>query len=181
LLAWKQVPIWRDTLTLYGHMVSHLGEHPSRARFDEVLGFYYNKAARTHEAIASFQNAIAYESVRRDRNICDEGVLRRTNVRLGDVYSAQQKHQEALGHYQAALKLDLTSVVVIKLGNCLAELNRDEEAVANLREAIRMQPGNEEARQSLAAVLRKLGREEAALDVEAAQELAGGEPQASGK
>src|SRR6185436_582948 len=53
VLTWRQAPVWRNTLSLYENIVQRFGEHPSRARFDEVLGVYYARAGRTNDAIKS--------------------------------------------------------------------------------------------------------------------------------
>jgi tetratricopeptide (TPR) repeat protein len=131
LLAWQQVAVWRDTISLYRHMVAHLGEHPNRSRFDEVLGVHYLRVGLTNEAAASFQNAIHYESLRADRRLYDEGVLARVNLRLGDLLTDEDRLEEALAHYRAALKAKPGSTAAMtKLRSCLAGLNREAEGAA---------------------------------------------------
>jgi len=176
LLAWQQVPIWRDTITLYRHLVTSIGQHPNRSRFDEVLGVHYLLAGLTNEAVASLQSASDYEQRRTDRHLYDEGVLRRANLRLGDVFVDQGRLEAALTCYQAALSADQASVIaVVKMGSTLAKLNRDGEAVTCLREAVRMKPDSASAHHALATVLAKLGRaEEAQLHWEEERRLLAG-------
>jgi tetratricopeptide (TPR) repeat protein len=163
LLAWQQVPVWHDTFSLYQHMVAHIGEHPNRARFDEVLGVHYLRAGLTNEAVASFQRAIHYESRRADRHLYEEGVLRRAHLELADIFLHENRPEKALAECRAALESDPRSVTaVIKMAWCLSSLDRDAEAIACLREALRMQPENGQAHGALAIALRKTGKDEEA-------------------
>ena len=163
LLAWQQVPIWSDTITLYRHLVASIGEHPNRSRFDEVLGVQYLLLGLTNEAAAAFRSAIYYEHRRADRHLYDEGILTRVNLRLGDLSADRGEFEPALTYYHEALQSDLKSVTaVIKIGLALARLNRDAEAIRCLREAVRMNPESVQAHRALAQVLTKLGQHEEA-------------------
>src|SRR5205814_3266220 len=85
LPAWQQVSVWSGTITLHENLLRRLGDHPSRARFDEVLGIHYLRCGLTNEAITSFQNALYYESRRADRHLYQDRLLSRTHIRLGDI------------------------------------------------------------------------------------------------
>jgi len=141
LLAWQQVAVWRDTFSLYRHMVAHLGEHPSRARFDEVLGVHYLRVGLTNEATVSFEKALHFEALRADRQVYDEGVLARVNLRLGDVRLELGQPEAALGHYRAALVAKPRSIPARnKLRDCLIRLHREEEALALLGDGTAGEP-----------------------------------------
>jgi len=57
---------------------------------------------------------------------------------------------EALRHYQAAVRLDARYAVGrFNLGCLLAKVGRRDEAVAQLQEALRLQPDYPEAKQKL--------------------------------
>jgi tetratricopeptide (TPR) repeat protein len=157
-LTWRQAPVWRNTITLYENMVQRFGNHPSRARFDEVLGVYYLKAGRTNDAIKSLEAATRFETLRQDRHLYEERVLSRSHVRLGEVFMAQSDSEHALEHYHAAAKAEPSSRMLLKLGNSLAQMNRHVEAVPPLSEALRLDPENPSIHRELGLVLQKLGQ-----------------------
>lgn len=175
LLAWQQVAVWRDTITLHRHLLTCLGEHPYRARFDEVLGVHYLRAGLTNEAVASFRNAIRYELRRSDRHIVDEDVLSRSHAKLGDVFAEQARAEEALGHYRAALKANSGSVhAAVNMGLVLASLNRYAEAATCFEQAIRNKPASASAHHNLALTLNRMGKkDEAQQHLQQARRLAG--------
>jgi protein O-mannosyl-transferase len=131
LLAWQQTLFWRDTITFYRHMIARLGEHPSRSRFDEVLGHHYLRAGLTNEAISSFESAITYEARRTDRHVYEEGVCARSHLVLGDLMLSQQRLADALVHYQAALKEESnTAGVVARIHAVITRIKHGEQASA---------------------------------------------------
>ena len=158
LCAWQQVTVWSSTIALYQHIVAHLGEHPSRARFDEVLGLNYLRCGLTNEAVASFQNALYYESRRADRNLYEERLLPRTHIRLGEICEEQGQHGDALTHYEAAFRLDANSVEsLLHLGSAHAKLGHHTPALRFFKEALRLQPDNARAHEGIAEILRQSG------------------------
>jgi len=173
LVAWGQVSVWQDTIPLYENLIAHVGNHPDRARFDTVLGIHYLQAGLTNEAIASFKSAIHYEPLRPDRRFFDEGVLRAANTHLGAVFAEQGRLEEAFECYRAAAQANPShGWAAAQAGAVLVQLDRNEEAVKWLTEALRLRTETPEIHHSLAVALRKLGREqEAAEHAEAEQRM----------
>jgi tetratricopeptide (TPR) repeat protein len=160
LPAWQQVSVWSGTITLHENVLRRLGEHPSRARYDEVLGIHYLHCGLTNEAVASFQNVLYYESRRADRQLYQDRILSRTRIRLGDICADQGSFDQALAHYRTALELDVNSVnALLNIGATLGALNRDAEAIKTFEAALKMKPNSSQAHHNLALVLRKIGRE----------------------
>ena len=158
VLTWHQLPAWRDTLSVYGNIVHRFGEHPSRARFDEVLGVYFLKAGRTNEAIKSLQAAAYFEAQRQDRHLYEEQVFPRSNVRLAEIFMAKNDLEKASKYYFAAAKAKPNATVLIKLSKCLAQANRHSEAVPALAEALRLDPENPSIHHELGLAFQKLGQ-----------------------
>ena len=164
LLAWQQVTVWSDSITLFRSVIAGQSDQPHRARFDELLARCYLRCGLTNEGAASFQNAIYYESRRADRHLYDQGVLARCHVTLGDIFSNQGRLEEGLSHYQAALQADPNSTpALMKIGVALGALHRDTEALKCFEAVLRRDAGHVQAHQNLALLLRQLGREEEAL------------------
>ena len=160
LPAWQQVGVWSGTIPLYENMVQRLGEHPSRARFDEVLGVHYLRCGLTNQAVASFERALYFEARRTDRHLYQEHLVPRTHLRLGDICADQGSFEQALAHYRTALELDTNSVnALLKVGSTLGSLNRDSESINYFQDAVRLVPNNSQAHHNLALALQKLGRE----------------------
>ena len=87
-------------------MIAVHGEHPHRARFEEMLARNYLSSGLTNEATMSFENAIRYETRRADRNIYGKALLPRVETELGDVLASEGQTEQALIHYRAALQND---------------------------------------------------------------------------
>lgn len=158
LLTWRQSPVWRNTLSVYENIVQRFGDHPSRARFDEVLGVYYLKAGRTNGAIKSLQAAAWFEAHRQDRERYEEHVFPRSNVRLAEIFLAQNNVEKALAHYHAAARAEPNSTVLMKLSKCLTQAGRHAEAIPALSEALRLDPENPSIHHELGLAFRKLGQ-----------------------
>ncbi len=157
-MTWRQAPVWRNTLALYENMVQRFGDHPSRARFDEVLGVYYLKAGRTNDAIKSLQAAAYFEAHRQDRQLYEEHVFPRSNVRLAEIFLARNNTEQALKHYHAAARAEPNAKVLMKLGKCLTQANRHAEAIPALSEALRLDPENPSIHHELGLTFQKLGQ-----------------------
>ena len=164
LLAWQQVTVWSDSITLFRTIIASQSEHPHRARFDELLGQCYLRYGLTNEGVASLQSAIYYESRRADRHLYDLGVLSRSRVTLGDIFGDQGRLEDALRQYQAALQADPDSTsALMNMGVTLIALHREAEAMKCFNEVLRRDARNVQAHHNLGLLLRKLGREEEAL------------------
>lgn len=104
--AYQQIAVWNNPISFYRQVIAVHGEHPHRARFDEVLARNYLSRGMTNEAIASLEDAIRYESRRADRGIYGSQLLPRAHVELGDVFTKQGQREQAIIHYREALKID---------------------------------------------------------------------------
>lgn len=163
VLSWVQVPAWRNTITLYQGIVARFGEHPSRGRFDEVLGVYYLRASLTNDALASLNRAIHYEAWRTDRHRYDEGTAPRCERRIGDVLLAQGDHSGAATHYTTALETESNPANIVtlslKLSEALTPLGRAAESLPWLRKSLESAPNNPELHRQLAVILQRTGQE----------------------
>jgi tetratricopeptide (TPR) repeat protein len=160
LLAWQQVGVWRHTIPLYQHLLTHVGDHPDRSRFDLVLGVNYLRAGLTNEGVASFQRAVFYESGRRNRDVFDEGVLPVAHVQWANVLAEQGKPEEALVHYQSAIQANPASfAAAFGTGITLSKLDRADEAATWLKKAAQIRPNSVSAHHELGVVLEKLGNQ----------------------
>ena len=76
----------------------------------------------------------------------------------GNACIGAREHLEAIGHYEAALRLDAGNADALNnLGGALCELGRYREADEYFRAAIRMRPAYPEAHANLGALLRARG------------------------
>jgi protein O-mannosyl-transferase len=163
LLAWQQVSAWRDPIMFYRHTIAREREHPHRARFDEMLGVDYLRCGLTNEAVASFQNAVRFESRRQDRNIYGGGVLARLHQRLADIFASRGETDEALKEYVSASELEPNSTeLLMKIAGTLDRLNRDSESIPYFQAVLRVKPQDRNARHHLGLILEKLGKREEA-------------------
>lgn len=154
--AWcsrQQVPVWRNTLSLYQHITARFGSHPGRGRFDEVLGGVYLHAGRTNDAIVSFERAAYFDARRRDRQIYNEGTVTRSEQMLAQIAMQQDNLPAAVKHYQAALADEtyprFWALNVLRLNFCLAKLGRRAEALPWLKKASALFPDDPEIQRQL--------------------------------
>jgi tetratricopeptide (TPR) repeat protein len=161
-LSVLQIPMWRDTLSLYEGIVDRFGKHPGRGRFDEVLGVYQLRAGRTNEAVRAFQRAVDYDAQRSDRHLYQEGVVPRCERRLADLCLAAQDPAGAAGHLTAALQAEtersLTVSTALKLSATLAELDQPARALPWLQKAVGLAPEDPRLHRELARTFARLGQ-----------------------
>jgi tetratricopeptide (TPR) repeat protein len=83
---------------------------------------------------------------------------------LGTVLQQQQRHDEALQAFDAAVKLKPDDAELWRqIGNALAELKRLPDAVLSLQHALKLDPRNASAANKCGVLLHELGRFEEAL------------------
>ncbi len=162
-LSVAQVPIWKNTFTIYGSIVSRFGENPGRGRFDETLGVFYLRTGQTNQAVESFKNAVYYDSRRADRHIYVEEIIPRSERRLAEISLNNGDLSGAAPHLEAALKSERRPVYVVvltlKYSALLAKLDRESEALPWLRRAIATVPENPALHHELGNLLQTLGRD----------------------
>lgn len=80
---------------------------------------------------------------------------------LGELARRDENWEEAIAHFSAAAKLDSTFAdAYFAWGFCLVTVRRYEEAIAPLRVAERLTPGNPEVHYNLATALSRSGNKE---------------------
>jgi tetratricopeptide (TPR) repeat protein len=119
---------------------------------------------RHHEAIAHYVKALPITRSRRTE----------VHNNLGISLQALGRHQEAIGQYQQALRLDGNSAEVRNnLATALQGLGQFEAAIAGYQAALAVKPDHAEAHNNIGVVLQALGRlEEASQAYEQATKLA---------
>jgi eukaryotic-like serine/threonine-protein kinase len=87
------------------------------------------------------------------------------NFRLGDALMNQNKPQEAIRYFQAALAIrPRTAILYNNLGAALQSLNRQDEAIEQYLRALEYAPSAGMVRVNLCVLLSQLGRHDEALD-----------------
>jgi tetratricopeptide (TPR) repeat protein len=129
----------------------------SNALYPYWLGRLEYDAQHYNEAMAYFRQAIALDSG-----------MARAYDNLGLCYFYQNQNELAVENYEKAIDLDRSSPhpsawPYLNLAITLQFLNRLDEAEANLRRAIRLEPHFAQAHYQLGRVLEELGRAEDAI------------------
>lgn len=195
ILTWRQVPHWRDSVTLFtravavtqGNFLAHnnLGEALASTGRAEEAAFHYMEAARIHPGYAPARNNVGlvlarqgrYADAEREfraalardpRSAVSESNLATTRARLGD-------YPDAIAHYRRSLELDPgNGVTHASLADSLLLTGRLDEAIVHYQEAVRLSPDPRDARRALANALRRAGRADEAAREEALANAAGG-------
>ena len=181
-LSWKQSHIYHDEIVFFSHIIDH---NPEARDAYHNLGKALQDVGRMEEALAAAQVAArqrpdfagahsnlglalkhhgrldeAEEVLRRGREADprDKNVLQN----LGEVIRQKGRHEESLKWYDAVLKLDrkYTRAYAGK-GDALFYLKRYDEAVANLKKALSLEPNMPQAaliHTLIGEALEKLGR-----------------------
>jgi protein O-mannosyl-transferase len=191
VLSWRQIPVWKDGLTLFTHalavtqanFVAHdnLGvELDLRGRPDEAIE-HYRETLRIKPGDRIGTNNLAQATFEKGERLfrsgkADEAVagfqeslqLRPRNAMartyLGLVFLQRQQVSNAMAQFRTALEIDPTLArAQVGLGVALAYAGNDREARRALEQALRLDPGNLEARFDLGMVLAALGDRAGAL------------------
>ena len=124
---------------------------PDYASAQANLGISYYALGKYDSAATALQTAIAIDPD-----------LLHANYALGLIYNAQgREHDKALAALQKVAAADRDDPHVrYYMGQMRAKLNEGEAAIADFKEAIRLDPYNVSAYYGLANLYRRLGREE---------------------
>ena len=124
---------------------------PDYASAQANLGIAYYALGKYDSAATALQTAIAIDPE-----------LLHANYALGLIYNAQgREHDKALAALQKVAAADRDDPHVrYYMGQMRAKLNEGEAAIADFKEAIRLDPYNVSAYYGLANLYRRLGREE---------------------
>ncbi|MDE2733384.1 MAG: FG-GAP-like repeat-containing protein, partial [Gemmatimonadota bacterium] len=124
---------------------------PDYASAQANLGISYYALGKYDSAATALQTALAIDPA-----------LLHANYALGLIYNAQgREHDKALAALQKVAAADRDDPHVrYYMGQMRAKLNEGEAAIADFKEAIRLDPYNVSAYYGLANLYRRLGREE---------------------
>ncbi|MBI4385763.1 MAG: tetratricopeptide repeat protein [Elusimicrobia bacterium] len=181
----SQAMIWRNTGTLFGHIVAlnpdsgvahaNLGNYLMRQgkldeakfHFQETLrvrggdGIALNNLGNLSALQGRWDDAISYYRQALKNKVPDNVVDAHMN--LGNLLAHRGKPEEALRHYQEALKIQPHRVRVhLRLAQVLAQQGKSEEALSHYRWALELRPHDPEAHQGMAMLLASLDRLEEA-------------------
>ena len=182
--ASRQVPVWKDSVTLWQHAVDVT---TGNAYANYNLGVVLVQAGRVDEGIARFEEALRiqpdYADVRIDlanalqaRGSLDAALDQyATVVRLRPSFAAARlayadalrdagRESAAVAQYREALRLDSTLAIAHnEIGNAFTRDGRLAEARAEYVAAVRLDPALAEARNNLGGALVRAGKPEEGL------------------
>ena len=161
------ISIWTDAVA----------KRPNNARGHTNLGFAFDEAGRSDEAIAAYEQALRVEPgfVTAQRNLVATRMRRgqlpeaagvtgtpdygETRINLSAMLIGQGRFEDALEQAREAVKIDPKSArAQHNLGVCLAHLQRWEEAIAAHRASLALDPTLSETHNDLGVALASLGR-----------------------
>lgn len=143
--TWQQVRIWRDSETLWSHVLSI---DPRSAMAHNNLASVLNTKEDLPGAIRHFQETLRL----------DPGQAQ-SHANLGATLQKQGKLDQAIEHYRRAVELKPTLAEVRgELGAIYAAQGRLEEAADRFRRALQIKPDLADVHHELGLVLARLGK-----------------------
>jgi tetratricopeptide (TPR) repeat protein len=129
----KQISVWKNSETLWGHVIQH-GKHvPALAYFS--LGKEMEKKGEYDKAMAYYQTAL---SLNPKNN--------RYRAGIANIISKTGNREEALKIYKDILQKEPdNSAAHVNVGRMLALMDRLDEAVSAFHRALELQPDNGQA------------------------------------
>ncbi len=138
-----------------------IAEEPGEARWQHLRGSILFRAGRFPEALPAFEKALALDPYLTDAH----------NF-IGSIYTEQRKWTEAEAQFRKALSdpaYPTPELVYLNMAVLFAAQGRDEDAVAELRKSVQLNPQFYQAHFELASTLDRLGKyPEAASEYEVA-------------
>lgn len=144
-LAWIQVGLWRDSVTLYQHTLSVTSDNLAiRYNLAHALG----KQGRLDEATVHFTEALRIKP-----DFFDAA------INLGITLSERGRFAEAVGHLERAVQIKPDSGKAhLQLALALAQSGNNSEAVSHFTRALEVAPDDPEVHTNWGLMLARLGR-----------------------
>jgi tetratricopeptide (TPR) repeat protein len=142
ILGRWQVQLWENTVTLCEHTIAVTTDNPS-AQF--CLGAGLEQEGRLSEAMVHYRIQAVLSPLDY-----------RVHYSLARVFGKQGRWAEVIGEYNAAADMGANPddyAAHLNLADALSHLGREQEAVVQLDEALRIKPDSTEAMNNLAWVL----------------------------
>ena len=144
-LAWIQVGLWRDSITLFRHT---LLVAPDNLVIHYNLGHALGKQGNLDEAIAHFGEALRIKPDFFD-------ALINIGVSLND----QRRFEEATRYLRRAVEIEpKSSKAHVQLGIALAQDGNSDEALPHFYQALEFAPGDPDVRTNLGLMLARQGK-----------------------
>ena len=137
-----------------------------RAEFHRILGGLKALRGDDEEAISHFEKSLEIKEKQPG-----------TRLKLANALSRVGRYDAALPHYEALVETekDFAADILVRRGAALMNLGRSEEALADFRRAVDLQPGDPLVHTRYADALEHLGRRREAADQRNLAEQAGGD------
>ena len=140
-LSFHQARIWRNSETLFEHMITEMGANPYRADIHWRLGWFYATQGKNAKALQQYQTAL--------RILPDA----RFYVARAELLNKLGNPEAALTNYMAVLQSSADPSIQDTVGTLLCRLGRKSEAIEHYHQALRLSPDFVPALNNLAWVL----------------------------
>jgi len=153
-LAFRQTYVWHDSVTLFEHMISTLGNDPYVTDLHCRLGSFFVKQGRTDEAVSHFEQAIRINPDYAD-----------AHYNLGTAYGNLGRYQEAIKSLKQAIRIKPDDAEAhYNLGVTYGNLGRHQDAIETYKQAVRIKPDYADAHSNLGSAYFSTGDKGSALE-----------------
>ena len=141
---------WKDDMTLWSKTIK---TNPNSSRAHDNLGFTYERAGETEKALQEFEIAVRLQP----DNF-------RALANLGVAYAKFGFYNKSITALEKSIEIYKYHKTYDKLGLVYDELNREDKAIENFKEAINLNPRYAKAHNDLGTVYGKIGEFDLALE-----------------